>query len=76
MNYSQKPSMCRVDIFKETGKWYTTLEVDFSNQSYNASTVDVVKDAIKNEVGNGYSGMWAVCLEPYCSCQFPVMIKL
>ena len=27
-NYSDKPSMVRVDFFKESGKWYTTEAID------------------------------------------------
>jgi len=30
MGYSTKPGIVRVDIFKDTGKWYETLAIDMT----------------------------------------------
>lgn len=80
-HYIENPGMCRVDFFKESGKWYTTEAIDLSpwytNQPYDALTFALKKHLLRKE-GSGYrlSGMWAICLEPYNHLSFPLMMKV
>ena len=74
-NFSEEEHCCRVDIFKERGKWYTTLAVPFVGP-WEGIPHDVLRESISQYVGNQYSGMIAVCLDPYVKHKFPLMIRL
>lgn len=74
-NYSENAAMCRVDFFKESGKWYTTEAINFSCCDWSSSPVDALKEALMKQIGTKYSGMTAVCLEPYVEHSFPVIIR-
>ena len=81
-NFTDNEKSCRVDIFKESGKWYTTIAVEFENWlaqnkdgSYNIIH-DEFKKALYKVIGNSYKSMWAVCLEPYHELSHPLMMKI
>lgn len=76
MNYTENPGMCRVDYFKPSGKWYSTEALDFAPH-YDHSPVDALLRAIASRPEpTRFSGMTAVCLEPYTEHQFPVMVQV
>lgn len=88
MGYSSSESRVRVDIFKSSGKWYSTASVDM-NLSYKGLIHDCVLEACENEFKNP-NGQWGltvsprdwlrnnggylVCIEPYHEHSHPVMI--
>lgn len=77
MNYSDEPSMVRVDFFEESGKWYTTEAVKWLG--YEGYIFDEFILSLRNHlIKNGQtrlSGMTAVCLDPYNKNSFPLMYK-
>lgn len=73
-NYTTRTDLCRVDFFKESGKWYATEQLAFGGL-YNQLTVDAVKIALKAQFPDNCIGMWAVVLDPYVQHSFPVMVK-
>ena len=73
MNYSDNPGHCRVDFFKESGKWYDTVTIDMSSLYNEPFIHNAVKFAVHQAVGKRYIGMWAVCLKPYHKNEYPVM---
>ena len=74
-NYSAIASRCRVDFFKESGKYYTTEEIEFPPETYDYDPYSAVAVSLKTQLGKRLDGMTAVCLEPYCSHPYPIMIK-
>jgi len=75
MGYSIDESVCRVDFFKPSGKWYTTEAVKFT--SYKGQSQDIFRESLRNHFKNTpgrLEGMVAVCLEPYVEHSFPLMI--
>ena len=73
-NFTTRTDLCRVDFFKEHGKWYATEELSFAGL-YNKLTVEAVKIALQAQFPHNYRGMWAVVLDPYVVNSFPVMVK-
>lgn len=76
MNYSNDPGMCRVDFFKESGKWYETEAVDFSPY-YNEMLIhEAFKKALKDHFGQHIRmvGMRAFCIEPYHMYAHPISL--
>ena len=79
-HFSQKPGMVRVDIFKESGKWYDTLELDMDKQ-YNTL---LIHDAINNAMAIQHpqwthgknAGFHVVVLDPYHKNSHPVMYHI
>lgn len=77
MGYTDDPTMVRVDIFKNSGKWYTTLAIEWLYYSSDNQLIhDIFRESLKKHLGNKFSGMTAVCLEPYHEYSHPLMIKL
>lgn len=77
-NYSDKPGSVRVDFFKESGKWYATEAVDMTGEYEDWNIWEALKRHFPRR-DNGtfrYSGMWAVCLNPYSKHAHPVMFKV
>lgn len=74
-NYSNDCSSVRVDIFRESGKWYETVAITKAKYS-NCSIHDSVKAALKEVIGTGFKGMTAVCLEPYHEHSHPIMFVI
>jgi len=64
----------RVDLFKPSGKWYTTISVkmNFTNPSIHNS----LQEAIKEKYPTNYEGMTAVCLNPFHKFSHPVMLTV
>lgn len=70
-NWSEDESSTRVDIFKESGKWYTTVAV---KMNYREPIIhDAVRKGLATRLEPGqFSGMMAVCIEPYHEHSHPV----
>jgi hypothetical protein len=73
--YSTNPAMCRVDVWKLSGKWYETIAVEFKdyNEQIHEAFEDTVVRALKQP--DGYmrlGGMHATCLEPYHQHAHPI----
>jgi hypothetical protein len=79
MGYIENPEMVRVDFFKESGKWYTTIAMKWVSYSSTQFLIyDVFRESLRahfKESGIRFTGMWAVCLEPYHEHAHPLMIK-
>jgi hypothetical protein len=75
-NYSNNSRDCRVDFFKEGGKWYTTEAVSFAGLYDDTNVVGAFREALKRHLGGRLSGMWAVCLDPYSERAYPLMVKV
>lgn len=91
MNYSNTSSMCRIDFFKEGGKWYTTEEVKMiyygTEEEFEGRKLLLLPEIIiaslradssfRMEDGRmRYAGMWAVVLEPWHVHSHPQMFKV
>ena len=77
MNYTQKENHCRIDIWKESGKWYTTEEVVFRKGDYKDCLIhDALKHAIMDDeyIRGHYKGMRITCLQPYHQYSHPISI--
>lgn len=77
-HYSNNPNECRVDFFKEHGKWYATEMVKFNSINYRNHPMYAFAFALQFHFENGirYEGMIAICLEPYVEFQFPLMLRV
>lgn len=78
MGFIDNETMVRVDIFKESGKWYDTVAITFDTYSYKekGETIhETFRRCMKDQI-NRYEGMTAICLEPYHESAHPLMIKL
>jgi hypothetical protein len=81
MGYTEDSSYVRVDIFKESGKFYTTISLKWDR--FNAKDKngkfenihDTFRRCLEKETGS-WKGMWAVCLEPYHENSHPLMMKM
>jgi len=73
-NYSDDVRLCRVDFFKDSGKWYTTEAILFPDDTYKLHPVEALTIALQRQIGGRLSSMIAVCLSPYVENQFPVML--
>ena len=74
--YIENPAMCRVDFFKESGKWYTTEAINFDGCDWeNDHGAEALRKALRKQIGTRLSGMNAVCLDPYIKHSYPVMIR-
>lgn len=78
-NYTENPAMCRIDIFKENMKWYTTISVEIDYEE------PLIHDALRKGLSKYFSewdgkehyvGMWAICLEPYHKHSHPVALRI
>ena len=77
MNYTQKENHCRVDFWKESGKWYTTEEVVFRSEDYKGCLIhDALINALMDDdyIRTHYKGMRVTCLEPYHQYSHPISI--
>jgi len=72
-NYSRDPYMCRVDFWKESGKWCTTEAVSFEGL-YSELIHDAFHKALARhfEGSSRLQGMRATCLEPYHEFSHPI----
>lgn len=74
MNYSTTEGSVRVDFFRPTGGWYTTVEVDMTEYYLTVNIRNAIIKATKEVVREGYNGMTLVCLEPFHQFSHPIMI--
>lgn len=75
MGFSMSDSSVRVDFFKKSGKWYTTIAMEWTGGYSNIHIHDAFKKSLKDAVGDNYIGMDAICLEPYHEHSHPICIK-
>ena len=78
-NYSDDPTMVRVDFFRPSGKWYTTEAVKWvGGWSKNVCIWGAYKKALIAHFKDipRLDDMVAVCLEPYHEYGFPLMMKV
>lgn len=73
MNYSNNANHCRLDIFKESGKWYTTETLDMTGFY---DELDGFKLALLQHFSDGRfmhedDNCIFVCLDPYLKHEFP-----
>lgn len=73
MHYSDKPQMVRVDFFKESGKWYATEAIEWMHYS-KMLIHDAFIRSLQASCNGRFSGMTAVCLEPYHEHAHPIML--
>lgn len=76
-HYSDNPAMVRVDFFKISGKWYATEAIKWVDYdgAIDRAFAKSLKAALLREDGSvRYSGMTAVCLEPYHEHAYPQMM--
>lgn len=73
-NYSEEANSVRVDFFRPSGKWYETEAVRWLG--YDGPIYAEFKNSLENHLGGRYSGMTAVCLEPYNVNAFPLMLEI
>lgn len=74
-HYSETSNSCRVDFFKESGKWYTTEAIIFPSEMYTHWSIhEVLQEALKRQIGNRLINMQAVCLEPYHKNSHPISL--
>lgn len=79
MGFTTKEGMVRVDLFKESGKWYDTVELDMNKREvyfYKGPIVDRISELFQQQYPGRYQDMTAVCLEPYFENKFPIMWKV
>lgn len=75
-NYSDNAAMCRVDFFKESGKWYDTESVDFTGL-YDSVDIHVAfNTALKRHLDGRMKGMRAICLDPYHQHSYPLSVMI
>lgn len=83
MGYIDNPNMVRVDLFKGSGKWYCTVSLNWDRyRSVNAQDgsedVEDIRSTfyrcMASQFQNRFSGLTAVCLEPYHEHEHPLMI--
>ena len=73
MGYTTDPAMCRVDIWKPSGKWYDTVAVKFRDEDYHSTLIyNAFYNALSDSLGNSYIGCLVTCLKPYHSLKHPV----
>lgn len=71
-NYSTNESSCRVDLFKESGKWYTTIEVDFNPYYAEPEIHKAFRKAMYDACKESFIGLQAICLQPYHKHEHPI----
>ena len=73
-HYSTTANSVRVDFFKKSGKWYATEAVmwlDYREKDIHKGLRDSL---IAGGFHQRFSGMRAVCIEPYHEHEFPIML--
>lgn len=76
MNYTEEPHFCRVDFFKESGKWYVTEAVSFEGLYDEPLIHEAFHKALGRHFGGKprLQGMKAICLEPYHRHAHPIQV--
>ena len=73
--FSTDPEMVRVDIFKPSGKWYTTIALKWIGYK-DVLIHEAFESSMKIQHPNNWDGMTAVCLDPYHEHSHPLMIVI
>jgi len=74
--------MVRVDIFKDNFKWYTTIAMHWDRYHVNEplpdyeSIHDTFRRCMSEQFKGCFSGMIAVCLEPFHEHSHQLMIRI
>lgn len=77
MHYSPNANHCRVDIWKQSGKWYDTVMVDFiSVSAIEGDLTSEFERIFKEQYPGRYIGMRATCLEPGVARPYPISIVI
>jgi hypothetical protein len=74
VHYSNQVNSCRIDFFRQDGKWFATIAVKFTQEEYAMPPHDALRSALRREVSNHYLSLQAVCLEPYSKYSYPVSL--
>ena len=73
--FTEDPKMVRVDFFKPSGKWYTTVALKFDSfYSHEELLQDTFKRCLKEQYPMMLS-CTAICLSPYHEHSHPLMSK-
>ena len=78
MGYSERDSVVRVDLFKESGKWAYTIALDMNAwYDHPKGPKEAVREALKahKHWGSSYVYYTVVCLEPFHKTSFPVLFE-
>ena len=75
MGYTTDDDMVLVDFFTPSGKWYGREAVKWTG-GYSAEHPirEAFEQSLRDSVGDRYSGMNAVCLEPCHELAHPLMV--
>jgi len=73
MNYSNEPSMVRVDFWKPSGKWYTTEAIKWIG--YDGEIFMEFARSLRAHLGERMPDMTVTCLSPYNHNAHPICIK-
>lgn len=69
----------RVEVFKPSGKWYTTLALKWTAPDSDILIHDAFRQCLaedKTVKRGSLSGMIAVCFDPYHEHSHPIMAKI
>ena len=77
-HYSNEARSVRIDIFKTTGKWYATEAMPWyftpgTTWEKPAPMWNEFMVAVRRTLGDRYTGMTIVCLEPYHPNAYPLL---
>ena len=72
MGYTTKENMVRVDLFKPSGKWYCSVELEWLDY-FTSDLRGHLKEQLELQHGK-YEGMYAVCLHPHSEFEHPIML--
>lgn len=75
MNYSNNPGHCELNIFKESGKWYTTEVLDMTDYY---ERYDGFELALLKHLGGRFMNddeFIFVCINPYLKYEVPMCTK-
>lgn len=76
-NYSNDPTMVRVDFFKPSGKWYTTEQMKWLQYTAlpDMGIHDIFLASLEKAFPENYHEFDAICLHPHHKHSHPIQIK-
>lgn len=79
MGFATEDHMVRVDLWKDSGKWYDTVALKWDRyETKKDNAVELIHETFrrcfKEQFFNHYMGMRATCLEPYHEHSHPLSI--
>lgn len=80
MGFSAHDYDVRVDIFKSSGKWYTTISMVWRQYNTEDDVLESFRRSLEeyilvNRAGT-FKGMIAVCLKPNCENACPLLMVM